>query len=792
MATLKPNNFLRGRSALLATACLMIFLTGGKSQADPNPAEIEFSRRSGSIDEAQELLRKGDQAYTAMRYAEAVEAYAGARELIPDAPISTELRAAATERYAQASIESAHQLSRKGDVAAAKAAIAKVLSPSIAPNHPSALACQAQLDDPIRTNSALTAKHAKDIDTVRQLLYTAQGAFDLGKFDQAQSTYQKVLRVDPTNSAARRGLEQIASAKSGYSQSAYDHTRAEMLGQVESQWQLKVQAPDLNAPLDDPAAANSAANFISVKDKLSRIIIPTIQLSQTNLPEAIESLRLLASTYDTFELDPARKGIDFIINLGPPESSANILNLRFNLILSQAPLSEILKYITENTHTSFTTDHNAVTIISVNSTSPELVAQTYRVPPDFNNTMNNSGAGTAESENLFNTAPATNGLLAKRVGAKEFLSNQGVTFPPGASAVYNLNTNSLRVINTSDNQAMISQFIQTLTQTEPVLISVQVTMIEVAQTRLEELGFDSFLENISTSQNLVVTGGTQGNGKGSPDVIKPSGTTRLNPITAGNRSGDTAVAGNTIDELIENQNNDTISKPAPGVFGVYGKIGASNVQALMRGLNQKKGTDIMAQPAIVTRNNVASSIKIIRGFMYPTAYQPPTVPNSVNPNSVATPVTPSTPNNFVTRDVGITLGVTPIADANKQYISLTLAPSFTDFQGFVNYGSPINSVQQGLINSSSVQLTKNDILMPVFSEKSLTTTVDIADGATIALGGMLRESIDIVEDKTPILGSLPIVGRLFQSSVKRPVSKTVLFLVKVELIDPTGHPYRNR
>ena len=82
--------------------------------------------------------------------------------------------------------------------------------------------------------------------------------------------------------------------------------------------------------------------------------------------------------------------------------------------------------------------------------------------------------------------------------------------------------------------------------------------------------------------------------------------------------------------------------------------------------------------------------------------------------------------------------------------------------------------------------------MPIFSKQSTTSSVDVLDGGTVVLGGLKQEVVEIVNDQTPVLGGIPIVGRLFQSSTKKPVSKMILFLVNVELMDPTGHRYRDR
>ena len=812
METLKPYPHSRGCAALLATVCLISPLLGGESRSGSSLANSEFSRRSVALDEAQELLRKGDQAYTAGRYSEAVEAYAGARDLIPNASISAELRAAATERYAQASVEYARVLSRGGDVAGAKAAVDKVLDDSVAPNNLGALTFRGQLDDPIRTNPALTAEHAKDIDSVRRLLYTAEGAYNLGKFDEANSKYKDVLRIDPTNTAARRGMEQVANAKGTYHAAAYDHTRAEMLGQIESGWEIQVPTLEMEATLGSLTSDNSSPDFVSVKNKLDRIIIPKIALDQSSLDEALDFLRLKVAENDTLELDPARKGVNFTVNLGPPDSpeAQKIRAIRFDLQLSNLPLSQILKYIGDITRTSVTTDDFSVIISPSGGASKTLIARTYRVPPDFITTLS-AGAPAAASDDPFGAASATEGILSKRLGAQEALTLQGVSFPEGASASYTPAINTLRVVNTETSQDFVAQIIETLAKTEPVMVSVKVTMIKVEQSRLEELGFDWFLENANFNGNLVGTGGTLGNGRPSADVATIGGITKLNPVTAGNRSGDFATTSDGIDGLIKNQGGRQESNPAPGIVGLAGTFNDANVKMLMRGLDQKTGVDIMAQPTTVTRSGQSSTIKIVREFIYPTEYEPPELPNSVGvtdetvfigPNgslipgsstsSGVFPVTPATPTAFETKEVGITLEVLPVADANKQFITVTLNPVFSDFDGFVNYGSPINSTNQTPFGPQTVEITKNAILMPVFSKQSTTSTVDVADGATVVIGGLMQEVVELVDDKTPILGGIPIVGRLFQSTTKKPVSKMILFMVNVELMDPTGHRYRDR
>lgn len=135
--------------------------------------------------------------------------------------------------------------------------------------------------------------------------------------------------------------------------------------------------------------------------------------------------------------------------------------------------------------------------------------------------------------------------------------------------------------------------------------------------------------------------------------------------------------------------------------------------------------------------------------------------------------------------------VLPLAGPNNRYISLTLAPEIVEFDGFVNYGSPITAtVPDSLGNPARVTLTRNEILMPVFSAKRTNTQLTVQDGATVAYGGLLSQNIQSVKDKVPVIGDIPWLGRMFQSKSYQPISTAIIFLVKVDLLDPTGRPYR--
>lgn len=801
MLIFKPSKWIRP----VVLSCLAAWLSGfvhadGLGRAD-DAAAREQARRATAVQEAQELLLKGDEAYAAGKYAEALEAFAGARELFPDAPQTGELRAAAADRYAQAAVEQGKVLSRKGDLEGAKALMDKVLAKGVAPNHAGALAFRAQLDDPIRSNPALNAEHAKDVDEVRRLLYTAQGAFDLGKFDEAIQRYEEVLRIDPTNSAARWGMEKTVVAKGGPAKAAYDHTRAEMLAQVDGSWELQVPAPEEGLGELDGSSTADGMQETSLRAKLDQIIIPSIALDQSSLDEALDFLRLKAAENDNVETDPTRRGVNFAVNLGAPDSEAakKIRALRFDLRLSQVPLSKVLRYLTEITQTEYKTDEFSVVIRPAGFSSDELVVRSYRVPPDFLTGINSAaGAGGDQAAaDPFAEAPEKGGLLTSRLSVQESLAKQGVPFPQGASANYSPATNTLRIVNTEANQETIAQIVDAMSQSEPVTVAVKVTMIRTQQNNLEELGFDWLLKGAGNIDNsgIAAGGGTTGNGMPrtaadftGEDIGDPQGI-----MTSGLRSGDSAIGSDTIDAMIANTDRTSQSiSVAPGVLSVTGIFGDAQFKSIMRGLDRMKGVDIMARPSVVTRSGQASSIEVIREIIYPSEYEPPEIPQSADSGVSSTPVTPSSPSSFQTREVGITLDVLPVADANKRFVDVTLNPSFVEFDGFVNFGSPILQPVQGQLGVQTSKLSKNAILLPIFSVQRLATQLTVADGATIAIGGLMTESVKNVDDKVPVLGELPVVGRMFSSRSRESVSTAVIFLVNIELINPTGRPYRDR
>ena len=150
-------------------------------------------------------------------------------------------------------------------------------------------------------------------------------------------------------------------------------------------------------------------------------------------------------------------------------------------------------------------------------------------------------------------------------------------------------------------------------------------------------------------------------------------------------------------------------------------------------------------------------------------------------------MTPATPSAFDTKNTGVTLEVEANIDANDSIIELRFTPTIVEFEGFINYGSPITApATDALGNPVQIVITENRIEMPVFSIRSVKTGLTIYDGYTVAVGGLMREDVQSVEDKVPILGDLPFIGRLFQTKAQNHIKSNLIIFVTAEIIDATG------
>jgi general secretion pathway protein D len=400
-------------------------------------------------------------------------------------------------------------------------------------------------------------------------------------------------------------------------------------------------------------------------------------------------------------------------------------------------------------------------------------------------------------------APGSQESVAARSGAREFLESQGVTFPEGASANYIASTSRLIVKNTQSNLDLVATLVENSLTTPPSQVEIESKFLEITQNNLKELGFDWLVGQFA----LPFGTGTYGGGGTTPGGLpiadssypisnpngSPVGTSgpSSGPLTAGNRSGTRAISVNAVDGLLFG----SPAGPAPAILALAGVFTNPQFQVVLRALNQSKGVDLVSAPKVTTKSGQRATIEIVREFRYPSEYDLPQVSASAGSNFQ--PVTPTTPTAFEMKPTGITLEVEPTVGPDGFKIDLVLAPRVIEFDGFINYGSPINAnVTYVAIDAlgflfqvdGNIRVTDNVINQPVFSTREVTTQVSVYDGQTVVMGGLMREDVQKVEDKVPILGDIPLAGRLFRTSADQHVKRNLIMFVTASLLDPAGQP----
>ena len=796
-------------------ACMFTYAPTVAAQS--SLAASEIVKRSENAQGAYASLKSGDDAYRSADYATAVQKYAEAISNLPMNAVATRgLRVSAVQRFSQASLVRAQELQRSGKYDEVQVLLDEV--DKVDPDNFGVSQFRKKMDDPIRTNPSLTAEHTRNVDKVRRLLLEAQGYYDLGLYDRAEMTYEDILRIDKFNKAARRGMERVSHAISEYGTAARDQARSEALRDVDAAWedrsQLSLEVPLINEQTEGVQGLQNE----TLVGKLNTIMVPSVDLQGASLDEALDFLRIASRANDTGSVDQNAKGLDFILQLGSPDNPKvqAVNQARINVYLRNVPLQQALKVITEATGTQYRIDEFAVVIYPTGAADPTLIRRDFRVPANFlsSSALNGTGGG---SDDPFATPEAGSGsLIAKRLNATEKLKSLGLPFPEGATASFNGGVLSVR--NTAENLEYVAEIVNTVASQEPIGVVIKTTVIDISQTDFEELGFDSIINELNVGSNYKLSGGTTGSGTAITDTIGG------NPASSGIRIGELTGGTDSLDAII----NRTAPPTASGSFASSGGTGSSSVTAptgggggttrspgvlsfralidenahelLMRGFDQKKGADVMVRPEVITRSGQNAEIASIQEFTYPTEFEPPEIPNSVG--SGQSVVTPATPTSFEVKNLGVMLEVLPEVSADRQFIEVAVKPTIREFEGFVNYGTPIVGsststsfdIAGGLLSQSGNVgvLTTNDILVPIFKEVTTNTNVVVQNGHTIVIGGLLTESHKKVEDRVPILGDIPWFGRFFQTNALESESRHVIIMLNVELVDAAGEPYRNR
>ena len=800
-------------------------------------AARELERRVARENLGRAEAEKGRSALRNKDYEAAFAHYKNACNNIADAPATQSNRRAAVAGFTEAGLRLAEQRITEGYYVTASELLKEVLLQN--PDSRPVLKLLANIESPEFFNKKMTPNFRQKVEEVKQDHLDAQHYQDLGRFDLADISAQKALNKDKYNIAAEKRRAEIAEKKNQFGEVAYDSARSQAMWEVTREWERPYRRFDRRTVEITEKSKTSAPSTVGISKKLNSIIVPKIDFRDSTVRETIEFL-----VKKSKDLDPDKEGVNIVLKLeggaapavaapaadpaapglipgidpvpGVPAAPAaqpivgGSGDTRITLSLNNVPLIEALKYITTLANLKFKIEPFAVSVVPIGTDTTEMITKEWKVRPDFLTRIpSGGGAGGGIGTTTPDPGAGAGGpALGSAMTAKDTLMAAGVQFPTGSIAIYSKSTSTLTVRNSSENLDLIEKIVESLENSNGVTqVEIQAKFVEITQNNLKELSFDwmlgqSNVPGISTTA-LFTSGGTRGSTPqtNAADFPFVRGGVPIggNPITSGNRSGSLAISANAIDALLFGTTGS--SALAPGIAALVGANTDPNFQVVMRGLDQKKGVDLLSAPRVTAKPGTQAVIEIIREFRYATEFEAPQIPQTVgqqnggggnllNPlaqSSGSFPVTPTTPTTFEVKNTGVTLQVEPQIGPDGYSIDLQLAPQVVEFEGFINYGSPIQTTSTNALGIQSVNvITPNVINQPIFATRKVTTNVTVFDGATVVLGGLVREDVQSVEDKTPIIGDVPLLGRLFRSKVDQHIKRNLIIFVTAKLVNPAG------
>ena len=694
----------------------------------------------------------------------------------------------------------AKALAKSGDAKGAEALVDQYRSAGAGVDSAAASRLSRQLDkqisDPYGLDiNAISPEYVAQAKIIRDLLTRGRAQYLNGDYDGASASFKEVEARDANNPEAKLFQTKIAETLGSIHNQNLYKTRGQMLTEVDQQWE-RPKVFDI-----------SASNVVEVdeggriKDKLNAIVIPQVNFSGMELTRVVETLSELSVEYD-----PERIGVNII-----PLFNSNDSNPRVNISLRNLNLDRILQFVTQQVNFAYDVGGDAVTIQPSDSLGGSATSVTEFFPISRATVIRltgfRDGGGSSSGPVDPFAAPSGGGSSGPSQNdeveaLQSFFQSAGVNFEiPGASLAFD--GEQLIVTQSRRNLERMRTILRNYNEVKQV--EIEAKFLEVSQNDLEEVGFDW---SAGGGRQFVLDefGAPVLNQFGNPTFINQrQGSTQGRNLNNTFSTGTDASAIRIQTPLQTNPLSFTNTPPslnsaidvaanASSLFTATGwTINGTDVDFALRALSRKTGTDLMSAPKVTVLSGKRASITVAQELRYPESYGD--IESQVSSGGgggftggsagSSISITAGTPQDFVTRNVGVEMSVTPNVE-NDDTISLILEPRVTEFEGFVEYGGP--SVALG--TDGTVVTVPAGFYQPIFSTREMSTEVTIFDGATVVMGGLTRDEVKSVNDSVPLLGDIPGLGRLFRSEGETRQKRNLLIFVTANLVSPGGSPAR--
>lgn len=664
---------------------------------------------------------------------------------------------------------------------------------------------------------------------IELLIQQGRTYYKIGRWDKARDTFNAVLAQEPYNAVAIDYIRKSLLKMIQVGQQRQLTTVAERTDEV--LW--KPIAPILSTAdtggVQGGTLTNKLDNTKNIRKKLESIRLDNLVFEDAPITAVVKYLRERSRTLDA---DNDHSGVNFVLRLENPEGAAPVessddssdssdeedsgdaestgdaaggqvplVNITMADQKNSITLLQAINAVCTSAELRYQVEEYAVVIAGKNVHLEDCTTVVYPVDKEVMDSI------PTDSEDP----------------VKTYFIEHGVTFDAGSNVVYDESISRLIVTNTSENQQKVHNVIEEMNRQNDPQIQVQVKFIEVGMNDLEELGFEYVVSRpantipamtaiaagdyTAAQDTLISQVGTENAGsftdtKNGVTIINDGKTTYSSPTfvkkgysytipSTGNYASTyyyKNIAGKTRtfdanDSLVRNAQDDGRSygvednSRTDTVFNwQHTNTNGYNWDVKIHALDQADSTNLLSSPRVTTMNGQAATIKMVTEKYYPESWGDAELDN-VNGLLVFVPSTPSFGDAV---EEGISMEVEPKTDDNFT-IQMTMKPVILEFAGWTDY-SYIVPMDEGTVT--------NTLKMPIIEARTVTTEVRLFDGETIVLGGVIKDQVNAVNDQYPILGDIPIVGRLFQSRGKGSKKTNLLVFLTASLVNPDGTTYR--
>ncbi len=278
-------------------------------------------------------------------------------------------------------------------------------------------------------------------------------------------------------------------------------------------------------------------------------------------------------------------------------------------------------------------------------------------------------------------------------------------------------------------------------------VMIEARLVEVSSNPVQSYGINwAGVVGSSAAPKTFRYGGSGPNPVATTQLI--TGLPAASPVNSTVPISPTGGNGSLLDFFRNGQSGTPFGDSLGGQFAI---LDIPSMSATVRFLNEDSDAEFLANPRVVTADNLEATIKITRN-------QP--VPQLNFNEQTATAVF----GGFQDKTFGSTLVVKPSINKDN-FITMSVKPEIS------------NRIGDQVFNFAGAQVSS-----PIIDTRTLEANVLIKSGCTLAIGGLLQDQVSKATTKVPILGDIPIVGYLFQEHLNVRNKRDLLIFVTPTIV----------